>query len=481
MSTLAALTITYSAPSRESTLISKHENLKLFVDVLEEVQDKYVKKLDDKKMRELVETMITSGLERLDPHSSFYNDSEYRQLRSQSRGRFGGIGIRIGLDRAGQILVESPMVGTPAYEAGVQAGDLIVKINDQSTENMPLKKVVETIQGEPGTKVKLSVLHEGSKEPVELEITRAEIKVDSVLGDTRMKDRLEEWNFWVDAERKIAYVRVTAFTETTTDELVKVVTGLQKAGMRGLIVDLRNNPGGLLKSAIEVSSLFLPEGKTVVTTKSRTREEPYFVKNNPQVQPNNFPIAILVNRFSASASEIVAAALQDYGRAIIIGERTYGKGSVQNIIPMEGDASALKLTTALYWRPSMQNIHRFPEMKDEEVWGVKPNQGYEVKLTTEEQSKYFKWRRERDIIRKAGQEPKEDKELAEFKDRVLEKALEHIRGELDKQGRNVAPPPPQAQAVPAEPTLPRSYRRDPLDVRYRADAVRLSREGQDLR
>ncbi len=464
---LVGLSLTYSAPNRETALQRKHENLKLLVDVLDEVQQKYVKELDQDKMRELVENMINNGLEKLDPHSNFINADEFKQFQKQSRGKFGGIGIRIGVDRNGQIFVESPMVGTPAYEAGIMAGDVILKIDGKTTESMSLKKVVESIQGEPDAPVTLTVQHEGSKTPVDIEIKRAEIHVDSVLGDQRSKMNLKEWDFWIDPTTKIAYVRVTAFTETTTEELTRIVDGLQKAGMRGLIIDLRNNPGGLLRAAVEVSSLFLPEGKTVVTTKGRNnqKEEIYNARHdNSNVKPGtSYPIAILINRYSASASEIVAAALQDHLRAVIIGERSYGKGSVQNVLPMENGTSALKLTTASYWRPSGRNIHRFPDSKDEDEWGVKPNPGFEVKLSDEERIEYFKWRRDRDIVRRPGQEPKKEeakkeeakKEEArkeetkdekddardhvaprEFHDRVLEKALEHIRGELAKENKN---------------------------------------------
>jgi carboxyl-terminal processing protease len=450
MTAVVGLSLTYSAPSRDNSIRRKHENLKLVVDVLDEVQQKYVKELDGDKMRELVENMITFGLEHLDPHSSFINQEEFRQFQKQSKGRFGGIGIRIGVDR-GQILVESPMVGTPAYEAGVMAGDLILKIDDQPTEGMALKKVVESIQGEPGTKVKLTVLHEGSKAPTDIEIVRAEIAVDSVLGDLRMKDNLKEWDFWIDPQTKIAYVRVTAFTETTTAELTKVVAGLQKAGMAGLVVDLRNNPGGLLRSAVEVSSLFLPDGKTVVSTKSRNdKSNETFTSRS--VSPNvdssrSYPLVILINRYSASASEIVAAALQDHLRAVIIGERSYGKGSVQNIIAMEGNQSALKLTTASYWRPSGKNIHRFPESKEKDEWGVSPNDNFEVKLSDEERIEYFKGRRDRDIIRRPGQEVKNDEKRKEYRDKVLEKAVEYIKGELSKQAQAA---PQQEQAPVAE-------------------------------
>ncbi len=452
MTAVVGLSLTASVPSRDNNIRRKHENMKLLVDVLDEVQQKYVKELDGDKMRELVENMVTSGLERLDPHSSFINQEEFKQFQKQSKGRFGGIGIRIGIDRnTGMILVESPMVGTPAYEAGVLAGDLIVKVEGLPTEGMPVKKVIESIQGEPGTKVKISVLHEGAKTPTDLEITRAEIAVDSVLGDQRMKDNLKEWDFWIDPQTKIAYVRVTAFTETTTQELTKVVAGLQKAGMAGLVVDLRNNPGGLLRSAVEVSSLFLPEGKTVVSTKGRNgqKEETF---NSRSVSPTvdgakPYPLVILINRYSASASEIVAAALQDHLRAIIIGERSYGKGSVQNIIAMEQGTSALKLTTASYWRPSGRNIHRFPESKEEDEWGVRPNKDFDVKLTDEERIEYFKGRRDRDIIRKPGQEVKAGEKVKEYHDKVLDKALEYIKGELAKQAVAPFPRPEVAPIV----------------------------------
>jgi carboxyl-terminal processing protease len=442
--TLIGLSLAYSAPSRDSSLERKHENLRLLVDVLEEVQGKYVKELGPDKMRDLVEDMINSGLEHLDRHSNYINAEEYRQFMKQSKGRFGGIGIRIGTDRAGQIFVESPMVGTPAYEAGILAGDLIVKVDGKSTETMSLKKAVELIQGEPGQKVVLSVLHEGTKKPVDITITRGEIHIDSVLGDQRLADKLAAWDFMIDKANKIAYIRIVAFTETTVAELTEVVAQLQKDGMRGLVVDLRYNPGGLLKAAVESSSLFLPEGKKVVTTKGRDRKEDVYESKKDRIMPpggTDYPIAILLNRWSASASEIVAAALQDHLRAVIIGERSYGKGSVQNIILLENGTSALKLTTASYWRPSGKNIHRFPDSKEQDEWGVRPNDGFEVKLTDEERIEYYKYRRDRDIVRRPGQpakarQPDQSDKPAKakepFRDRVLDKALEYLRGELHK-------------------------------------------------
>ena len=461
--TLLGLSITYSA-QRENKAPGRHENLRLLVDVLGEVKEKYVKDLDDDKMRELVEQMINGGLEKLDPHSGFMNEDEFRQFKQGSTGKFGGVGIRLGPDRAGQFVVESPIPGTPAYDAGVQAGDVILKIDGKSTEQMTLKKVVDLIQGEPGTEVTLTVIHENGREPVDMTMKRAEIKVDSVMGDKRMQDNLKEWDFFIDHKTKVGYIRISAFTETTVEELTRAVELLQNAGMRGLVLDLRNNPGGLLKAAVEVSSMFLPEGKNVVTTKGRSDvvEDVYNVHHkNANIKASGYPIAILINRYSASASEIVSAALQDHARAVIIGERSYGKGSVQNLIGMENGKSALKITTASYWRPSGRNIHRFPDARDEDEWGVKPNKGFDVKLTPEERAEYYKYRRERDVVRRDGENApvktkeedgpaaKKEEKKGPYRDKVLEKALEYVRGELANGGAGAQAPAPPATAPTA--------------------------------
>jgi carboxyl-terminal processing protease len=373
------------------------------------------------------------------------------------------------------------MVGTPAYEAGIMAGDIIVKVDGKSTENMLLKHVVETITGEPGTKVMLSVVHVGAKTPVDIELTRAEIRIDSVLGDHRQKDNEREWDFWIEPESRIAYVRVVAFTETTVSELTKVVDGLQKANMRGLVLDLRGNPGGLLKSAVEVSSMFLDEGKNVVSTKGRgnVQEDIYNARRIPQLPPaaRPYPIAVLLNQYSASASEIVAAALQDHFRAVVVGERSFGKGSVQNIIAMESGATALKLTTASYWRPSGKNIHRFPDSKDDEDWGVKPNKGLEVKLSDEERIDYFRWRRLRDVVRRNADAPKtkEEEKLKDFRDRVLDKAVEYINGELKKQQDARAPQTPPTTTV-HEAFRPEVLAAESRVAARRGDAAAVTRE-----
>ncbi|MBI1833048.1 MAG: S41 family peptidase [Planctomycetes bacterium] len=466
---ILGISLTYSAPTPQGNLQQRQQNLKLLVDVLDEIEKKYVKELDQKKMRELVENMINGGLEKLDPHSGFISADEFKQFQQRTRGKFGGVGIRLGVDpRSGRFMVESPIAGTPAYDAGVMAGDLILKIDGKSIDEWILKKVVEHIQGDPNTDVTLTVLHENGKEPVDLKMTRAEIKVESVMGDTYDKINLKEWNFWVDPESKIAYVRITEFTGTTVEELTRVVDGLQKAGLQGLIIDLRTNPGGLLEAAVDAASLFLPEGKAVVSTKGRggVVEKEYKAKIKGNMKPGtSYPIAVLINRNSASASEILAAALQDHARAVIIGERSYGKGSVQVLIEMEEGTTALKLTTASYWRPSGRNIHRFPDSKDEDEWGVKPTKGFEVKLTDAERFEYFKWRRERDILRRPGQAPKkadgDAKDKKEFRDRVMDKAIEHLRAEIAKDGKRDAraPADPAARPAPAAEAPPQALPR----------------------
>jgi carboxyl-terminal processing protease len=516
---LLGITVSYSAPTREKD--KDYELVRLVVDVLHEVRERYVVDVDGQRERKLVEDMINGGLERLDPHSAYYAPREYKQLEKLSEGKFGGVGIQVGFDRQnrGQLTVISPMPGTPAYEAGVLAGDLILKIDGKSTDNMRMNEAVDLIQGDPGQKVTLTVLHEGAREPIDVLITRAIIEVPCVLGDQRKTDNLRAWDFMLDKQNKIGYVRLTNFSKTASKELRDAVEELERDGVRGLIVDLRNNPGGLLKEAREVSDLFLTDGR-IVSTKGRNHKEEIYdarPEGTLLLPAEKHPMVVLVNKYSASASEIVAAALQDHSRAVIIGERTYGKGSVQNIIEMHqgGDLSALKLTTASYWRPSGKNIHRFPDSKDSDDWGVRPNdsgykltpesltalgnagvpeavtaklkdfpttrfplekdylaelakvlskeeleqnkiklltyadRGFEVPMNDEERLEYMVYRAERDIVRakvKPETTTKDGKDKKPFVDRVMEKAVEHLKKEIKKAGAAAAVPLPQGNA-----------------------------------
>jgi len=431
--TVLGLAVTFSTASLNRD--RDYENVKLLLDVVGQVRKKYAQELDPERERRLIEDMINGGLERLDPHSMYINPKEYKQFRKTSEGKFGGIGIQLGYDRnnRGQLTVISPMVGTPAYDAGILAGDRIVKIDGKSTAEMRLGEAVDLIQGDPGQALTLTVVHEGSTDPVEVNLTRAEIRVPSVLGDVRRKDDPKEWDFFLPGERKIGYLRVNTFGETTAAEIKQALANLTAQGVQGLILDLRNNPGGLLRSAVEVADLFLDQG-TIVTTKGRNhKDEVHTAKADGTVllPASRYPIAVLINRNSASASEIVAAALQDHGRAVVIGERTYGKGSVQTLTLLENETSALKLTTASYWRPSGKNIHRFPDSTDKDDWGVKPDANFEVLLTEQERVDFLTWRNDRDVVRpdKAPAPPPEDKNKPS-PDKVLAKAVEHVKSRL---------------------------------------------------
>ncbi|MBV8555300.1 MAG: S41 family peptidase, partial [Planctomycetaceae bacterium] len=348
----------------------------VFVDAVEQVEANYVRPVD---RRELLESALKGMLQNLDPHSSYINTAEWKQFKRQIEGRFGGIGIQVGMDPdANRLKVIAPMVGTPAYEAGVLAGDLIMEIDGQSTEGMNPDKAVEVLTGRPGTAVKLTVLHEGTEKAETLSMTRAIIDVPSVLGDNRKSD--DAWDFMLDKGNKIGYIRITSFIQNTTEELKKALDELKAEGMKALILDLRDDPGGLLGAAVEVSDLFVDEGLIVSTKGRNTISKTYEAEKEGTC--DDFPMVVLVNQNSASAAEIVSACLQDHNRAVVVGQRSYGKGSVQNIIDLEDGKSVLKLTVATYQRPSGKNIHRFKNAKDSDEWGVSPNPGMEVKLTT---------------------------------------------------------------------------------------------------
>jgi carboxyl-terminal processing protease len=431
--------VVFAAPRNPRPKDQDYELIQLIGDVMVEVDQKYVRELTPEQKKKLVENMINGGLVRLDPYSNFFNADDYRSFSRQTEGAFGGIGIQIDADRAtGYLLVTSPMVGTPAYEAGVLAGDLVLKVDGHATDDMTPTEIVKAIQGEPGTEVTLSVLHIGGKEPIDLTMKRAKIEFPSVMGDLRKLDDPSEWDYMYDKANKIAYIRLIAFNEHSASDLKKIVEKLQSEGVRGLVLDLRENPGGLLTSAVEISDLFLTTGPIVSIKDRKGRGKTYEAKSSGTLlEPAaTHPMAVLVNKNSASASEIVAAALQDHKRAVIVGERSFGKGSVQNIIelPDHNPPVALKLTTASYWRPSGQNIHRAADAKETDEWGVKPNDGFEVKLKLEERVEYLTQRRHRDIVQgKPGMAPKrEAKDEKPMTDKLLDKALEYLRSELQK-------------------------------------------------
>lgn len=437
----------------------------LFVDAVEKVEVNYVRQVT---RRELLESALEGMLQQLDPHSNFINTSGWTQFRRQIEGRFGGIGIQVDVDKeTNRLRVVAPMVGTPAYEAGILAGDQIIEIDGKSAEGMSPDRAVEVLTGRPGTDVKMTVLHEGSEDPDPVTVTRAIIDVPSVLGDHRAPD--DQWDFMADQDRKIGYIRITSFIQNTAEDLKTALGKLKAQGMRGLILDLRDDPGGLLSAAVEVSDLFLSDGEIVSTKGRNTQPKTYSAQKDSPFE--DVPMVVLINQNSASASEIVSAALQDHHRATVVGQRSYGKGSVQNIFELDDGNSVLKLTVASYYRPSGENIHRFKNAKPSDQWGVAPDKGCEVKLNLDEYRTWALARRDRDLAaghrripasktdaekakaetRKEPEKAKtEAKKVAEkavpkpsstrhssgpFVDKPLERAIQEIRAKMDAKAK----------------------------------------------
>jgi len=392
--------------------------MKVFVETFEQIDRNYVKDVD---RRELMEAAIKGMLGRLDQYSSFISPDEVARFNQDVEKQFGGIGIQVHIDpRNSRLTVMTPLPGTPAYKGGVRAGDVIVEIEGNSTEGFGISDAVKLLKGEPGEPVRIGVRHQGSDKVEQITIRREIINVATVLGDTYRKDGT--WDFMLDDKQKIGYIRLTSFSRRSANELQDALLDLQKRDMQALILDLRFNPGGLLSQATEIADLFVETGK-IVSTKGRNTRERVWKATKPGTF-SEFPMAILVNHFSASASEIVSACLQDHDRAIIVGERTWGKGSVQNVIELEQGSSALKLTTASYHRPSGKNIHRYKGAKDTDEWGVTPLKDMLIKFSRNEVQNYLEYRRQRDVLREDGAADDD------FDDRQLQTAIDYLLKKL---------------------------------------------------
>src|SRR5690606_28196807 len=337
LTTLTNVSQTYSASSSNSEI---YRQLDLFGDVLERVRQDYVEKPDD---TQLIESAINGMLASLDPHSAYLSPKNFRDMQVQTRGEFGGLGIEVTMEN-GVVKVVAPIDGTPAHKAGIQANDLITHLDGEQIVGLTLEQAVEKMRGPENTPITLTIVRKGREEPFDVTIVRDIIRISAV------KSRLE-------ADDQVAYIKITTFNEQTHTNLVKAVEELKKkAGkkLKGYIIDLRNNPGGLLDQAVAVSDAFLDKG-AIVLTKGRNLEELQRSQARPGDITDGKKIVVLVNGGSASASEIVAGAVQDHERATSVGTRSVGKGSVQTIIPL-GSNGAIRLTTARYYTPSGRSI-----------------------------------------------------------------------------------------------------------------------------
>ena len=322
-----------SGKNSKAATVDSYEKLKTFSEILSLLEANYVEKVDT---NQLIDGAIRGMLKTLDPHTSYLPPEAFTQMKVETSGRFGGLGIEITIKK-GILTVVTPIEDTPAFKAGVKAGDRIIKIEDESTLDMTLSDAVERLRGKIGTEVNITIFREGMEEPLKVTLERANIQVKSV------KSKIFEGS--------IGYVRIRSFTKTTSRDLDKVLDEFRAKHVKKMVLDLRNNPGGLLNQAVEVSDRFLKPENLIVYTQGRTEEQNMRFTTHDRVQRVSYPMIILVNGGSASASEIVAGALQDSSRAIILGTQTFGKGSVQTIIPLN-DGSALRLTTARYYTPS---------------------------------------------------------------------------------------------------------------------------------
>jgi carboxyl-terminal processing protease len=394
-----------------------------------------------------------------DQHSQFMPREDADPFQAEIRQQFGGIGVRIRVlgDPPELVIVGTPDPGTPADRAGLRANDRVLEIDGESTAGMNINDVLHLMRGQPGDPLRLLVRHADATHPEAKELVREVINVDSILGDRRGTGG--GWEYRLEADPRIAQVRVTTFGNKTADELQRVLTRLTGEGVEAVVLDLRDDAGGSLDAAVAICDMFLPAGEKIVEIRGRddVLEDRYASSGRGKF--TELPLAVLVNSGSASASEIVAAALQDHGRAEVFGTRSYGKGTVQKLIPIESGRSLLKLTSARYLRPNGKNIHRTPDAKDSDDWGVSPNAGNEVPLSDAEYRAYANYRNTRDLWgdpppaellaaeaakeASAGDED-EDAEVADeavefaddadFVDRPLAAAVENLECLLDSLG-----------------------------------------------
>jgi carboxyl-terminal processing protease len=411
----------------------------LFARVLHLIHDDYV---DESKTsyKDLTYAALRGMLSSLDPHSQFLDDESFQDIQRETKGEFSGLGIVIGIKDGGLVIL-SPMEDSPSERAGLMPGDRILKIDGKNTEKMTLAVAEKALKGQPGEKARLTLMRPVANAPgggtvFEVTLTRETIRVASVKDAKLLPASMA-------GQDKIGYVRIEEFAENTSDELDHALDDLEHQGIQGLVIDLRNNPGGLLDSAVDVAGKFVPPNTVIVSTKGRTADQSQDFRARAQRQHPDYPIVLLINGYSASGAEIVAGALKDLNRAILVGETTFGKGSVQTVQPL-GNGVGLRLTMAKYYTPSKRTIHEV---------GVSPD--IEVPISDEEERRIILAETKRPLT------PEEQIEAAKAEDRQLERAVSSLRSILIYQARqaelNAAskptpePKPPAPKSADAAP------------------------------
>lgn len=403
--TLSALIIGAVFPYVNFALDQTYQQLKVIVDVLELIKDSYVEQIDPQK---LVYGAAKGMVAELDDFSQFMEPDVYERVKSDTDGEFGGIGIRVDL-REGWLTVVTPMPNTPAWKAQMLPGDKIIKIEGETTKDMVIDDAIKKLRGKPGTQVKLTTAREPEDKNAEW-ITKDYVLTRELIKTENIRSRM--------IDSKVGYIKMIEFTGHVTDDFSKAMTALKGKGMESLVLDLRYNPGGLLSAAVDISKLFVNNNKMIVYTKGRKPENYQEFRANGGAPYETLPLVILMNRYSASASEIVAGAMQDNKRAVIVGERSFGKASVQSMIPLS-DKSALRLTIAKYYTPSGKSI-----MHDatNEHGGIIPDIAVKVPLETEK-----KLLQQGDEIFYPGKEEKAERKRDLVSDEVLDRAVELLK------------------------------------------------------
>ena len=420
----------------------RYRNLGDLALAMEIIDQEYVKKPDKEKLyRAAMKGMIDS----LDPYSGYIPIESLKPFQAVFEQEFGGLGVSLdGRPRRERLTIVATLFDSPAYKAGVKPGDVILEIDGVESAKSEVETVSKKLRGREGTSVSLTLERVNVAEPLKVNITRARIEVESVLGDRRRLNGT--WEFAMEEDPRIAYMRLELFGEKTTVELKTALASVRKE-CKGLIIDLRDNTGGLLMAAKDICDMFLDDGEIVSTRGRNDRiDQRYYAKPGAEIE-NSVPIVILINEHSASASEVVAGCMQDRCRATIVGDRSFGKGSVQNVIPLDGGLAAMRLTTAYYYPPSGRLIHREPNAKPEDVWGVSPDDGLVVKLDEAAFLKSIERFRKRadpneNGLGKPREKPESNEEASDFAtehtdptlkdDPQLEKAVEILKAKIGK-------------------------------------------------